>query len=270
MPSTRVLAFLCGLFSLGLGIWGLVVDAPGLAVAAGAVGFVAGMIGSATVPELDRRPNPSREGAAASSGYSGAASGGRPGEDLANRNGSKPSGRVDRKHDLTHPSKALGDATPAVNADGAALLNDPTSGLFSEAAMRVSLESRLASARRHLRPVGIALMSAKEESGGSEAMVTAMTEAVQETVRDADIACRMDNGVFAIILEDTPENGAVWTVERVRRNLVSHHGHHTLWAGVACYPAHALESDELITQATAALLSAREWNQDRIEVAASN
>jgi two-component system cell cycle response regulator len=237
-------------FSLLLGIWGLVVDVPGMAVAAGAVGFLAGLIGAVSLPEPTATPTPDPEPAAADTERA----------------------TPERKHDLTHPSKALGDSRPSVNANGAALLNDPESGLFSEAYMRVALESRLASARRHLRPVGMALMYATEEgeSEGEEALVQAMTEAVQETVREADIACRMDNGIYAIILEDTPENGAVWTVERVRRNLVSHHGHHTLWAGVACYPAHALESEELLTQAKAALLSAKEWNQDRIEVATSD
>ena len=60
----------------------------------------------------------------------------------------------------------------------------------------------------------------------------------------------------------------MWTVERTRRNLVSRSGPHTMWAGVACYPAHAFSSDELIGQAKSALDAAQEWNQDRIEVAA--
>ena len=84
---------------------------------------------------------------------------------------------------------------------------------------------------------------------------------------DADTACRLTDGTYAIILEDTPENGAVWTVERVRRNLVSRFGSHTMWAGVACDPAHAFSTDELLEQARLALTSAREWKQDRIEVA---
>ena len=96
---------------------------------------------------------------------------------------------------------------------------------------------------------------------------TPRAESIRETVRDADTACRLANGTFAIILEDTPENGAVWTVERVRRNLVSRFGAHTMWAGVACYPAHTFSTDELLEQARLALVSAREWKQDRIEVA---
>ncbi len=37
-------------------------------------------------------------------------------------------------------------------------LTDPATGLFSEDYLGVALEGRLASARRHLRPVALALM----------------------------------------------------------------------------------------------------------------
>ena len=40
-----------------------------------------------------------------------------------------------------------------------------------------------------------------------------------------------------------------------------------MWAGVACYPAHAFDKDEILNQAKTALSQAREWRQDRIEVA---
>ena len=69
------------------------------------------------------------------------------------------------------------------------------------------------------------------------------------------------------MLEDTPENGAIWTMERVRRRLVEDSPDLTLWAGVACYPAHAFDGDDLMEQVRVALTAAREWNQDRIEVA---
>jgi len=154
--------------------------------------------------------------------------------------------------------------------DDQATLTDRDSQLFSEAYFRVALDARIASARRHLRPVAIALIDIYEGlagSGAGPANPGRAADSIRETVRDADTACRLADGTFAIILEDTPENGAVWTVERVRRNLVSRFGSHTMWAGVACYPAHAFSSDELMEQARLALVSAKEWQQDRIEVA---
>jgi two-component system cell cycle response regulator len=170
----------------------------------------------------------------------------------------------------------LADATArpseplALPSDDLATLTDQDSQLFSEAYFRVALDARIASARRHLRPVAIALIDLYEGlagAGAGPANPGRAAESIRETVRDADTACRMADGTFAIILEDTPENGAVWTVERVRRNLVSRFGSHTMWAGVACYPAHAFSSDELMEQARLALESAKEWKQDRIEVA---
>lgn len=153
------------------------------------------------------------------------------------------------------------------------VLADPETNLFSEAYFRVALDARIASARRHLRPVAVALLDVVEGGADGESVRAdplKVTGSIRQTLRDADTACRMANGNFAIILEDTPENGAVWTVERIRRNLTSRHGSHTMWAGVACYPAHAFSTDELLDQAGLALESAREWKQDRIEIATAD
>jgi diguanylate cyclase (GGDEF)-like protein len=178
-------------------------------------------------------------------------------------------GSFDRKFDdATAPFSGL-DSTLADPTDPQ-LLADPETSLFSEAYFKVALDARIASARRHLRPVAVALLEVTEGNGGPgspEADASRVTASIRQTLRDADTACRMADGSFALILEDTPENGAVWTVERIRRNLTSRHGQHTMWAGVACYPAHAFSTDEILDQATAALESAREWKQDRIEVA---
>lgn len=177
-----------------------------------------------------------------------------------------PAGSFDRKFDETGQVPPV----PGTNATDTKALTDTETALFSEAYFRVALDARIASARRHLRPVAVALVEVAEGQGGSvakDADAVKVTGAIRQTLRDADTACRMGDGCFALILEDTPENGAVWTVERIRRNLISRHGQHTLWAGVACYPAHAFSTDELLDQASLALEAAREWKQDRIEVA---
>ena len=60
---------------------------------------------------------------------------------------------------------------------------------------------------------------------------------------------------------------AIWTMERIRRCLAEHHPSLTLWAGVACYPAHAFDVGAIIDRADVALTAAQDWHQDRIEVA---
>lgn len=155
---------------------------------------------------------------------------------------------------------------------GRGLLIDPDTGLFSSDYFDVAIEARVAAARRHLRPVGVVLL---EVVGGLRAGHPAVTdphrvaEAIQETLREADTACRRDDGRFALLLEDTPENGSIWTVERIRRYMAERDPSLTLWAGVACYPAHAFDSASLLRLAGSALDTAREWRQDRIEVAAA-
>jgi diguanylate cyclase len=95
-----------------------------------------------------------------------------------------------------------------------------------------------------------------------------VTDILRRTLREADTACRLRTGYFALLLEDTPENGAIWTVERMRRQLAELRSGLTIWAGVACYPAHAFSPEDILGAAEGALVSAREWRQDRIEVAA--
>ena len=149
-------------------------------------------------------------------------------------------------------------------------LIDSSTGLFSENFFLVALESRIAAARRHLRPVAIVILEVVEGLPSASPVPTkanVVTEAIKATLREADTACRLRNGDFALLLEDTPENGAIWTVERIRRYLADKQSDLTLWAGVACYPAHAFGPGEVLDAAQNALESAREWRQDRIEVA---
>ena len=171
-----------------------------------------------------------------------------------------------------HPSEPELDPVDEFDGDSARLTDDAT-GLFNEQFFRVSLDTRVSAARRHLRPVAVVLVQVSEgvrEGAPEPAAPDVVAESVRSTLRDADTACRLDDGRFALILEDTPENGAVWTVERVRRALATLRPGQTLWAGIACYPAHAFDAWELYDRAANALEAAREWHQDRIEVATAD
>lgn len=158
------------------------------------------------------------------------------------------------------------------NQDAAEELRDPVTGLFGEGYFLVSVEQRISAARRHLRPVSIALVEVVENPAVDDPDLIdaiAVTQSLAETLRDADTACRLSDGRFGLILEDTPENGAIWTIERLRRSLVDQVQTCTLWAGLACYPAHGFDTGEILTQSELALRAARDWPQDRIEVAES-
>ena len=150
---------------------------------------------------------------------------------------------------------------------------DPDTGLFSEGYFRVALDARISSARRYLRPASVVMMEVVRGllSGNPRPEdPTTVAKGITKTLREGDTACRMADGRFALVLEDTPENGAIWTVDRLRRRLADEDDDQTLWAGVATYPAHGLDAEELIERSLAALAAAKEWRQDRIEVAAAS
>ncbi|MEZ5142549.1 MAG: diguanylate cyclase [Acidimicrobiales bacterium] len=151
-------------------------------------------------------------------------------------------------------------------------LTDGTTGLFSEGYFTVALDARIAAARRNLKPVAVVVMEVIEglQSGlPHPADPVKVARHITGTIREADTACRLMDGGYALVLEDTAETGAIWTVERIRRRLAEAEPGLTVWAGVACYPAHGFTTDEILDRADLALDMAREWRQDRIEVASA-
>ena len=162
--------------------------------------------------------------------------------------------------------ESSGDGALAVDAS----LLDPSSGLFSEPYFLSVLSWRVIACRRVLRPLALALVEVVDglRDGpvvpSDPRMVTAV---IRNTLRTSDVAARMSDGTYGLMLEDTPEDGAVWAVERLRRALNAKPGSRALRAGVACYPGQALTPSDILAGAEHAYRTAREWPQDRIEVA---
>jgi GGDEF domain-containing protein len=125
---------------------------------------------------------------------------------------------------------------------------DPSSGLFTEDMLLAVLPSRVATARRTLRPLGFVLADVTD--GPDDA---AMAGIVTASIRDSDIAARLDDGSYAIVLEFTPAEGCLVVVGRLRDHLHQTAPDAHLRAGVTGYPAHALTAEELLTTARAAL-----------------
>ena len=169
-----------------------------------------------------------------------------------------------------------GDRGNEVEDDGALPIDpsllDPATGLYAQPFFLASLSWRVTACRRVLRPLALALVEVVEGlpdgpvRPSDPKVVAAM---VRSTLRTSDVCARLANGTFGMMMEDTPEDGAVWAVERLRRSLVTRPGGRVLRAGVACYPGQALTPSGVVRAAEAAFASAREWPQDRIEVAPS-
>lgn len=154
--------------------------------------------------------------------------------------------------------------------DGSLL--DPSGGLFAEPFFLATVSWRLIACRRVLRPLSLAIFEVVDGLPGGPVLPSdprVVAAMVGSTLRASDIAGRMADGSYGLMLEDTPEDGAVWAVERLRRALGTKPGSRTVRAGVACYPGQALTPIEIVDAARTAFATAREWPQDRIEVAIS-
>ena len=167
----------------------------------------------------------------------------------------------------TAPAAAAAAApAPAGRGDD---ITDPETGVFTQVFFDASLGKRISAARRGLRPLTVAMVEVVERVGEPDVFQTdpkPIADILVETLREADTVARMDSGVFAVLLEDTPENGAIWTLERIRRKISEDLPQCTVRAGMSCYPAYAFDAGQLVEQSLAALDAAREWRQDRIEV----
>lgn len=132
----------------------------------------------------------------------------------------------------------------------------------------IAVRSRVMAARRFLKPLAVIRVRVTDPDGNGLTARDDVARVFATTLRECDTACVLDGDEIGLVLEDTPENGAVWVVERLRRALPVEITAR-LRAGIACYPAHAMDADELLTQVDAALTRAADWPQDRIEVALS-
>lgn len=224
-----------GMAGLASGVGAVVLQVPLLAMAAAACALVAG---SSCVVQVHRVQRAEREAAARSA--------------------------VTKLLDLPQSAR-----------DRAAGLLDHETGLPDGRFFELALEGRVAAARRHLWPVTVVLLRLGLEpesqlgQGRSKAMTT-VASVFRNTLREADVVCRTGETAFALVLEDTGEEGGVWVAERLQAAVAERAGGvGRLAAGVASYPTHGLRSDDVMAGAQAALTRAcaMEGGRGRVEVA---
>lgn len=156
-------------------------------------------------------------------------------------------------------------------------LLDRATGLLDHRYFVVALERRLASARRQLRPVSLVLLELTSRDAPSgerpfpvgDQPLRILAAVARAVLRESDTACRTGPSSVGLLLEETAEEGAVWAAERVRTGFsaTSSRGDVGLSVGIASYPAHALEADDLLDRAREAAARSRAKGSDGVEVA---
>jgi diguanylate cyclase (GGDEF)-like protein len=150
------------------------------------------------------------------------------------------------------------EATGPLNQRQQRTVLDPDTGLPDGRFFEVALESRISAARRHLWPVTVVLLefTPHPDHRLTDALV-AFTGLLRQTLREADVACRIAPRTFALLLEDTNEAGGVWAAERLQVALAKDAiGAEGLAAGVASYPTHGLQASEVLSRSRSALMRA--------------
>jgi diguanylate cyclase (GGDEF)-like protein len=253
----RALAALCaGLFGLALGVAALLLDAPLLGVLAGAAslgGATAALALGGSLRHESRSAFDARFEAA------------------------RLAAEVSELRETQRVRETLAEL-PALGAGvGAAPYVDSTTGLLDARYFEPALQSRVAAARRLLRPVSVVLLQVERDpssaggGGNRDAVMRAFAAVLSSTLREADTACRLEGDRFALILEDTPEGGGVWAAERIRAGFARDGGPvQLLSAGVAAYPSHALDAEDLLERAQRALGRARASGRGQVEIAAAD
>ncbi|MGH8934688.1 MAG: diguanylate cyclase [Acidimicrobiia bacterium] len=131
------------------------------------------------------------------------------------------------------------------------------------------LSEELARARRFERPLAVVLadlddFKAVNDAHGhaaGDAVLRMVGEVLRTHLRAVDIACRVGGEEFGLLMPDTSAEGAVRVAERVReavhRRRVPGVGTITVSLGVAVFPDHALDRDDLMQSADNALYLAK-------------
>jgi diguanylate cyclase (GGDEF)-like protein len=148
-------------------------------------------------------------------------------------------------------------------------------------ALQDALKRMLAQATRSRRPLALVLLDIDHfkrlndthgHDAGDRALI-AVGQALTSALRESDLAARTGGEEFAVLLPDTPLEGALAVAEQLRSAIAAVELDQldevalTASFGVAVLGLHANEAESLIQVADRALYAAKRAGRDRVEVA---
>lgn len=155
---------------------------------------------------------------------------------------------------------------------------DPLTGLYNHRFMRECLARRIVDAKDAGQTVSVLMIDADQfrelnlQSGhdaGNRALCC-LADALRQSLRENDVACRYGGDEFLVILAGVPYAGAIRAAERVRHRVEAAGGVAALTGpltcsvGVATYPTHASTPESLLKAADLALYQAKSEGKNRV------
>lgn len=139
-------------------------------------------------------------------------------------------------------------------------LRDSETGLGGEAFFDLALQTRIATAKRQLWPTTVMLLEVQPRNEikkvDPNSLITSFALLVAKNFRESDLVCRIGELSFGISLDNTSKEGGVWAIEKLQETMLKHDFKGSIAVGIATYPTHGFNSEQLITQARLALIKA--------------
>jgi len=159
-------------------------------------------------------------------------------------------------------------------------IRDPLTGLFNRRYMQESLDRELRRAKRRRTPMGVIMIDIDHfkrfnDTFGHEAgdlVLRELAGALGRTTRGSDVASRYGGEEFLVLLPECPFEAAMRRAERMREEVAKLElrygdkplGPVTVSLGVAVFPDHTKESEELLRCADEALYAAKQAGRNRV------
>jgi diguanylate cyclase (GGDEF)-like protein len=164
-------------------------------------------------------------------------------------------------------------------------IRDPLTGLFNRRFMQESLTRELLRSKRKKFPLTVVFLDLDHfkrvnDTFGHDAgdtVLRSVAEALRNHYRGDDVVCRYGGEEFAVILPESTAAEAAKRSEGLRAAVKSLRIRHegrvldgiTVSMGIAAFPEHASDEDELLRLADVALYESKSRGRDRITVAAT-
>lgn len=161
-------------------------------------------------------------------------------------------------------------------------IRDPLTGLFNRRYLTETLQRDLARCQREERPLTVVMLDVDHfkllnDAYGHETgdrMLQAVGRFLGDETRHGDVACRFGGEEFVVVLPGASAQAAfaraqVWR-SAFEQLQIAHQGSDlgvTLSMGVAEYPAHASNADDLLRAADVALYEAKRQGRNRVVLA---
>jgi diguanylate cyclase (GGDEF)-like protein/PAS domain S-box-containing protein len=165
-------------------------------------------------------------------------------------------------------------------------VRDPLTGLFNRRYMEETLDREIRRAIRYQRPLGVIMLDIDHfkqfndtfSYAAGDTLLREMGIALKTNLRADDVTCRYGGEEFILILPESSLEDTSRRAEQLRTACKSMHVEHrgqplgviTISLGVAAYPEHGENADNLLRAVDTALHSAKSGGRDQVIIAAAN